>query len=56
MLLGSGLPRELWSDAVMAAAYVTNRSPTTALEGKVPDEVWFGRRQSIKKLSFWMCR
>lgn len=44
MLHESNPPKELWGEAVYAATYLTNRSPTNALlEHKTPYEMWFGK-------------
>jgi transposase InsO family protein len=55
MLLESGLNKYLWSEAVLAAAYVINRVPTSALENKVPAEVWYDTRQDVKKIRVFGC-
>jgi transposase InsO family protein len=39
MQLNSGLGKSLWTEAVMAAVYVINRCPTTALKDCVPAEL-----------------
>ena len=36
MLLSSDLPKFLWPEAYKAAAYILNRTPTSALNGKAP--------------------
>lgn len=41
----------MWSEAVLAAVHVINRSPTAALRGaKTPYEMWFGRKPNVSKL------
>src|SRR5205085_8379821 len=40
MLLESKQPECFWAEAVSTAVYVTNRSPTKALTGKMPFEAW----------------
>ncbi|XP_022893834.1 uncharacterized protein LOC111408291 [Olea europaea var. sylvestris] len=40
MLLSSGLPKIFWGEAVKTAAYLINRSPTSALNFAVPEYVW----------------
>lgn len=40
MLLDAGLPKSMWGEAVLAATYILNRSPTSALEErKTPYEM-----------------
>ncbi|KAJ1525556.1 hypothetical protein ONE63_010361 [Megalurothrips usitatus] len=43
MLIDSNLDRRFWGEAARTAVYVRNRSPSSALDGKVPEEVWTGR-------------
>jgi len=38
MLLKSGLPKYLWMEAVLAAVYIINRTPTNALHNSIPAE------------------
>ncbi|KAD3338048.1 hypothetical protein E3N88_33569 [Mikania micrantha] len=40
MLISSGLPQNFWAEAVMTAAYLVNRSPSSAIEMKCPMEKW----------------
>jgi hypothetical protein len=47
MLIEKNLPPYLWAEAVAHAAYIRNRSPTKALDGKIPHEVWTGRKPNI---------
>ena len=42
MRLEKQLPESLWGEAVLHAAWIRNRSPTTALNGKTPMEVLTG--------------
>lgn len=50
MLFGKDLPSFLWAEAVRHAAYVRNRAPTRALDGKTPEEVWNGKQPDISHL------
>ncbi|GKB92439.1 retrovirus-related pol polyprotein from transposon TNT 1-94, partial [Tanacetum coccineum] len=42
LLIHSGLPKTLWAEATCTAAYLINRSPSTAIEKKTPMEMWSG--------------
>lgn len=55
MLLGSGLRKDLWNEAVLAAVYIINRSPTRALDNKVPAELWYGKKPNVGKLRVFGC-
>ncbi|KAL2465218.1 Uncharacterized protein Adt_41069 [Abeliophyllum distichum] len=40
MMLSSGVPKSFWSEAVMTACYLTNLTPSTALNGDTPYKKW----------------
>lgn len=51
MLEDAAIDKSFWVQAIQAAAYLTNRSPTNANEGnKTPFEVWEGRRPNVSNL------
>lgn len=50
MMLNSNTSKSFWSEAVLAAVYLINRSPTSALQDKVPAELWYGKRPDLRKL------
>lgn len=48
MVFDAGFPKTLWGEAVLTAAYLANRSPTSALEvSKTPYEVWYNKKNLI---------
>src|SRR5512133_277385 len=50
-LIDSGLPKAYWEYAVKMAAYLRNRTPTTAnLRNETPYEVVFGKAQNLQNL------
>lgn len=55
MLLESGLPQSLWSEALHTATYLRNRCPTKVLDEKTPYEQWFGRKPSVAHLRIFGC-
>lgn len=55
MILSSGVSKELWTEALMSAVYIVNRSPTVALKEKTPAEVWYGYRPDLSKLRVFGC-
>jgi len=61
MLLGSGLPKYLWTEAVFAAVYIVNHTPTNALHNSIPAEKWkrswneAGRKQDKSIWMFGLC-
>lgn len=54
MIHESGLEKHLWNEAVLCAAYTTNRSPTRALVGKrvnkTPAELWYDKKPNLSNL------
>jgi hypothetical protein len=44
MLSGVGLGQELWAEVVGIACYLVNRSPSSVLDDKTPQEVWTGNK------------
>ena len=56
MLCDSGLDKRFWAEAYNTAIYLKKVSPTAALEGKVPEEVWSGERVDLSHLRVFGCR
>ena len=55
MLISASLPKVFWAEAIMSAAYLINRCPSTTLEMKTPEEVWFGRPTDYSRLKVFGC-
>ena len=47
--------QEFWVEAVETACYLVNRSPTSTMIDKTTQEVWTGKKPSIKHLEFFGC-
>eukprot|EP00253_Pinus_taeda_P002071 PITA_02071 len=43
MISNANLQKELWVEAVSTACYLVNRSPSVAIDCKIPEEVWTGQ-------------
>jgi hypothetical protein len=43
MFSNVSLGKEFWAEAMSTACYLINRSPTTSIECKTPEEVWSGK-------------
>ena len=50
MLKSKMLPKEFWAEAVACAVYLSNRSPTRSVWGKMPQEAWSGRKPGTTHL------
>ncbi|GAU23238.1 hypothetical protein TSUD_172660 [Trifolium subterraneum] len=48
MLACKSVPKAFWHEAVNWAIYVLNRSPTTAIQDMIPEEVWSSTKPSVK--------
>ena len=54
MLISSGLPQNLWGEAILLANHILNKVPHKKKD-KTPYELWKGRRPSFKYLKVWGC-
>ena len=55
MLSGAELGQEFWAEVVETTCYLVNRSPSSALEDKTPQEIWTGKNPSISHLRVFGC-
>nr|GEX32983.1 retrovirus-related Pol polyprotein from transposon TNT 1-94 [Tanacetum cinerariifolium] len=55
LLIQSGLPKTFWAEATCTAAYLINRSPSTAIEKKTPIEMWSGHPSDCGMLRTFGC-
>nr|KYP39788.1 Retrovirus-related Pol polyprotein from transposon TNT 1-94 [Cajanus cajan] len=50
MMKTKGLPHNFWGEAISTTVYVLNKCPTKRLDSLVPEEVWTGKKPSVKHL------
>jgi len=50
LLFQSGLPKEFWAEAMDCATYLRNRSPSSALNGQLPEEIVTGKAVKLDPL------
>ena len=55
MLINSKLSRCFWAEAMSTACYLVNRSPSTAIDFKTPEEIWSGRPPKFENLRIFEC-
>ncbi|KAH9697414.1 hypothetical protein KPL71_023600 [Citrus sinensis] len=55
MLLNANLSKGFWVEAVTTAAYLINRSPSSALGFKTPQELWSGKPPDLSNLRIFGC-
>lgn len=55
MLFNANLSKYFWVEAVTTAAYLINKSPSSALDFKTTREVWFGKPPDLSNLRIFGC-
>lgn len=55
MLSESGMPKIFWAEAAATACYVINRSPSSALNFRVPNEVWSNASPNYDNMKPFSC-
>ena len=55
MLSYFGLPKYFWVEVVRTTCYLINHSPTTSLDGGIPEKVWAGKDLCYTHLSIFGC-
>lgn len=56
MIKESGIPENLWADALVTACYVKNKCPSIAIHGKIPEELWTGKSVHTEHLRVFGCK
>ncbi|XP_073137784.1 uncharacterized protein [Henckelia pumila] len=54
MLISSGLPQNLWGEAILSANHILNKIPHKKKD-ETPYELWKGHKPSYKYLKVWGC-
>ena len=54
MLINSGMPDNMWGEAILTACYILNKVPHKRLD-KTPYEMWKGHPPNLKFLQMWGC-
>jgi hypothetical protein len=55
MLIESGLPDEMWAEAVVTANYISNRTLVSA-HGKTPLEAFYGKKPDVSHMRVFGAR
>lgn len=55
LLKAKAMPSTFWGEAVCTAVFILNRSPTKALQGKTPYEVWHGKKPAVHFMRTFGC-
>ena len=55
MRLNAGLPKVFWAETVNTVSFIINRSPSSTIDFKIPEEVWSGRPIIYSSLKIFGC-
>ncbi|XP_071687657.1 uncharacterized protein [Rutidosis leptorrhynchoides] len=55
LMFQGGLPLNMWSECVLTACYLINRTPTAVLNGKSPYELIFKTEPNLSYIKFFGC-
>ena len=55
MLAHAKLSKTFWAEALITTRYVINRSPSTPLDGDMPERLWTGKYVSYGHLKVFGC-
>jgi ATP-binding cassette subfamily B (MDR/TAP) protein 1 len=55
MMISSGLSKGFWGEAVCTAAYLINRSPSSSVDFKTPQELWSGKTPDLSHIRVFGC-
>ena len=55
MRLNARLPKVFWAKTVNIASFIINRSPSSAIDFKIPEEVWSGKPVDYSSLKIFGC-
>ncbi|PKU72844.1 Retrovirus-related Pol polyprotein from transposon TNT 1-94 [Dendrobium catenatum] len=55
LLFSSGLSKFFWGEALSTACYLVNRTPSSAINFKTPQELWKGKPPSLTHLRVFGC-
>ncbi|KAL4323581.1 hypothetical protein GQ457_11G003910 [Hibiscus cannabinus] len=56
MLSNAQLSKSFWGEAVKTATKIVNHSPSSALDGEIPEQVWIGKKVSYEHFKVFGCR
>ena len=56
LMFTTDIPKTFWGEALSTATYLINRSPSTVLNLKCPEEKWLGRKMKLNHLRVFGCQ
>lgn len=55
IMINSGLSKGFWGEVVCTAAYLINRSPSSSINFKTPQELWSGKPPDLSHIRVFGC-
>ena len=55
MMFTAGVSKHFWAEAVTTACFLINKCPSSAINFKTPDELWYGRPYNYSELKVFGC-
>lgn len=55
MLFNANFSKKFWAEAVTIMIYLINRSLSTTLNFKTPQEIWYGKPSNLSNLKIFVC-
>ena len=55
MLAEAGLGQDFWAEAASTAVNIINRSPSSAIDYRLPEEMWTGKKPELNHLRLFGC-
>ena len=55
MRLNVGLPKVFWAEIFNTASFIITRSPSSAIDFKIPEEIWLGKPVDYSSLKIFGC-
>ena len=55
LLTSKRFSNDYWVEVVACSFYILNRSPTSSVQGKVPEETWSGQKFSVSHFKVFGC-
>jgi len=56
MLNEKGLPNSFWAEVVNIALYILNKSATKVVDGKTPQDAYFGKKPLVAHFKVFGCK
>ena len=55
ILYSSGISKHFWGETVMTACFLVNRTPSSAMDFKTLEELWFRKPSNYEHIRIFRC-